>query len=152
MNTYVLATLTAAAAAAADGQVAPAHIIRVASHADAAAGAAGSGSPHYFPFGGIGALSGGGATSKLLPAYPEPQRSQVQRGYRMIFFSGRGWGVLESETHVRTVLYWTVLRGMCWNESLASVTPRKKDACLTGVDILIVVLVLPDRFFLLPLA
>src|SRR5690606_16436066 len=28
-------------------------------------------------FEGVGALSGGGATSRLLPDYPEPQRSQM---------------------------------------------------------------------------
>ena len=28
-------------------------------------------------FGGVGALSGGGTTSKFLPAYPEPIRSRI---------------------------------------------------------------------------
>ena len=29
------------------------------------------------PFGGVGGLSGGGTTSKFLPAYPEPIRSRI---------------------------------------------------------------------------
>jgi len=57
-------------------------------------------------FDGIGAVSGGGATSVLLEHYPEPQRSQV---LDLLFKPRLGASLSTHTMHLRTAL--TVHRG-----------------------------------------